>query len=146
MTKRIAIQKNQIGLIVRGMLNPDHNPSVFAQHADCILPDGSPIGFFGEGPGQASGGSGSSMSLGLGMAGVVFDYARMKEARFAYVNPVRAKQEGVFSTVLILDTTEEAAERLPSTGGPRSSSRAASACWETTVRPTRRMDSKRLRS
>lgn len=46
------------------------------------------------------------------MAGAVYDYAKMKTARFEYVNPVHAKEQGVFSTVLILDTTAEAAERF----------------------------------
>src|SRR5689334_23254455 len=70
----------QVGLIVRGKQSPDHHPDNLAQHADAILSDGSPIGFYGQGNDQ------SGNAIGLRMQGVVYDYADMKIARPWYVN------------------------------------------------------------
>jgi hypothetical protein len=66
----VTFDGTKIALIVRGKINTNHEPGLLAQHADAILPDGSPIGFFGEGDGK----SGSGASVGLGMEGVVYDY------------------------------------------------------------------------
>ena len=60
--------RKRIGLVVRGKHAPDHHPDKLGQHADVILADGAPIGFFGEGN------DGSFNSIGLGMQGVVYDY------------------------------------------------------------------------
>ncbi len=72
MTTSYAIKQNVIGLIVRGKKNDAHTPGNMEQHADCILPLGEHVGFFGEG-GDASGpsfrsilaswGNGPSISL-----------------------------------------------------------------------------------
>lgn len=85
--------------------NPWDDPSVLAQHADCILPNGFPIGFFGQGPVRTgeSVGSGSSLSSGINMHGVVFDHAAMAAQRPFYIDAKQAKATGVVSTVLIFD-------------------------------------------
>jgi hypothetical protein len=51
---------DQVGLIVRGKKSHAHKPDVMEQHADCILSNGAPVGFFGEGN------NGSSNSIGMG--------------------------------------------------------------------------------
>lgn len=70
----------KIGLIVRGKQGPNHHPDKLAQHADTVLADGSPDGFFGEGN------DGSLNSIGLGMQGVVYDYALLRIHRPWYVD------------------------------------------------------------
>jgi hypothetical protein len=59
MATSYTIKQNVIGLIVRGKQNDSHSPGNMEQHADCILPNGQPVGFFG-GEGDASSGSGGS--------------------------------------------------------------------------------------
>ena len=93
-----------VGLIVRGKRSPAHEPSVLDQHADCILPDGSPVGFFGNGPNRSGGGnSASSMRMGINMRGVVYDYPAFRAARPWYVNLADAKASGVVSTILTIE-------------------------------------------
>ena len=114
MGQRVVISSTQVGLIVRGMDHPGHDPSVLAQHADCILPDGSPIGFFGQGPaytGERSG-SGSSMNLGVNMHGVVIDHQALSAQRPWYVDARMAKANVVRSTVIIIDVGAAAAARF----------------------------------
>ena len=56
MANSYIIQSNVVGLIVRGKQNDAHSPGNMEQHADCILPNGEHVGFFGGG-GDASSGS-----------------------------------------------------------------------------------------
>jgi hypothetical protein len=51
----VTFNGTKIALIVRGKLNTNRDPDLMAQHADVILPDGSPIGFFGKGDGLSVG-------------------------------------------------------------------------------------------
>ena len=97
-----------VGLVVRGKNSPSHEPGVMEQHADCILADGSPIGFFGDvGAGPASGGSaGSGPSVGLNMKGVVYDYPLFKIHRPYYIDLAEAKKYLVKSTVLLITVTK----------------------------------------
>ena len=97
----VTINGTKIALIVRGKLNTNHDPDLMAQHADVILPDGSPIGFFGKGDGL----SGSSGSIGIGMDGIVYDYNLFQVYRPYYVNLIQAKRYKVKSTVLIITVT-----------------------------------------
>lgn len=78
--QRLPFDGTRIGLIVRGKFGPAHAPDLMAQHADVILPDGSPIGFFGEGPAYSGGslGSGSSNRSGMNLRGMVYDYELMR--------------------------------------------------------------------
>lgn len=93
-----------VGLIVRGKRSVTDEPSVMNQHADCVLSDGSPMGFFGTGPNRSGGqSSASSMSFGLNMRGVVYDYSAMQASRPWYVNLVDAKLAGVRSTLLTIN-------------------------------------------
>lgn len=122
---------NMIGLVVRGKTGPDHHPGVMEQHADCILPNGAPIGFFGD-DGVASGGSSSgqgssassgrssssgsfaspgrssgssSNSTGMNMRGAVFSYLTYLKARPYYVDVAQARKYKVKSTVLTINVT-----------------------------------------
>lgn len=45
---------NSVGLIVRGKCSQEHHPDNLDQHADCVLSNGAPIGFFGEGGGLSA--------------------------------------------------------------------------------------------
>jgi hypothetical protein len=38
----VTFAGDKVGLIVRGKKSPAHEPGVMEQHADVILPDGSP--------------------------------------------------------------------------------------------------------
>ncbi len=93
----------KIALIVRGKTGADHEPDMLTQHADVILADGSPIGFFGEGERT----SGSGGSAGFGMNGVVYDYPLLKTHRSYYVDLDKAKKYKVKSTVLVMTVTKD---------------------------------------
>ena len=109
--KQIKLSGLQIGLIVRGKTSDTHNPGVMAQHADCILADGAPIGFFGGGDNPYSSGStsGWSQSTGINMEGYVADYAVFQKIRPYYVDYAKAKLYKVTSTVLIVTVTKQQA-------------------------------------
>jgi hypothetical protein len=94
----------KIGLIVRGKQGPDHHPDKLAQHADTILGDGSPEGFFGEGN------DGSLNALGLGMQ--VYDYALLRLHRAWYVDKASAVTNRVVSTVLLIDVDQPTADKF----------------------------------
>ena len=60
---------SSVGLVVRGKQSPEHKPAPTETHADVLLSNGMPVGFFGQGtenPGPLQG-------LGLGMPGRVSD-------------------------------------------------------------------------
>jgi hypothetical protein len=96
--------KTRIGLIVRGKLSPDHHPDKLDQHADCILADGTPLGFFGE----ANDNWGNA--IGLRMQGAVYDYARLGIERPYYVDMDQANAARVVSTVLLVEVDEATAK------------------------------------
>jgi hypothetical protein len=101
----IVLNPAQVGLIVRGKQNEQHSPGVLAQHADCILSTGEPIGFFGGDPAYSGGSaSGSVNRSGLNLTGFVADYNKLLQIRPYYVNATMAKSYGVISGVLIVDT------------------------------------------
>ena len=111
----------RVGLIVRGKTSHKHEPSVLAQHADCILSNGAPVGFFGTGntgsTGGASSGSGassrksaaSSNTVGMGMTGVVYDAASLERNRANYVDLRIARATGTVSTVLLVQVSAKEA-------------------------------------
>ncbi|HUB48048.1 MAG TPA: hypothetical protein VMB73_23970 [Acetobacteraceae bacterium] len=96
--------RKRIGLVVRGKHAPDHHPDKLGQHADVILADGAPIGFFGEGN------DGSFNSIGLGMQGVVYDYQLLLRHRPYYVDMRAAVANRVVSTVLLIEVEQQAAD------------------------------------
>lgn len=123
-----SINQNVIGLIVRGKENEKHKPSKMAQHADCLLPGGEPVGYFGD-VGDGSSGSGSSGSSsgssvaswangpsgswnrsGLNMKGDVYYHQDFLKKRKHYVDHIIAKKYKVVSTVLLIQTTKEQAD------------------------------------
>lgn len=115
-TAKIEFTGNTVGLIVRGKEGPDHAPDNLAQHADCVLPDGSPIGFFGE-PGDHSGsgsGLGSWNRSGMNMRGVVYEHDDFVEKydglRRPYVDIALARlaEIDLKSTLLIVDAVPPA--------------------------------------
>jgi hypothetical protein len=100
----IPFSMTMVGLVVRGKRNVTHEPGVMDQHADCILPGGAPIGFFGEGPNRSGGAnSASSMKVGLNLRGVVYDYRGFLVNRPWYVNLAEAKTLKVVSTILTIN-------------------------------------------
>jgi hypothetical protein len=99
----VSFSGTQIGLIVRAKQGPNHDPSVFDQHADCILADGSPIGFYGNEEASMSG----SGFLGNGMLGRVGDYGWMSIHRPQYVLLPTAHARNVVSTVLLIEVTQQ---------------------------------------
>lgn len=123
-----TIASNVIGLIVRGKENEQHNPSKMAQHADCLLPNGEPVGYFGAGgdgssgldssgsisgsiiPSWGNGPSGSWNQTGINMKGEVYYHADFLQKRPHYVDHVMAKQYNVISTVLLIQTTNTQAD------------------------------------
>ncbi|ROS00199.1 hypothetical protein EDC56_2837 [Sinobacterium caligoides] len=101
----------RIGLIIRGKHSADHEPGLLEQHADCILSNGEPYGFFGDNAPASGGGFSVSWNRsGMNMKGVAADYAVMKRIRPYYVDAEEAKRYDVKSTLLIIDASiEEAA-------------------------------------
>jgi hypothetical protein len=111
--ENLKFDGTKIGLIVRGKQSHEHSPDLMAQHADVILADGSPMGFFGEGEAHSSGasGSGSSAGYGLNMKGAVFDYNMMKHQRPYYVDLDMAKSKyKIVSTILTVTVSKEEAQ------------------------------------
>ncbi len=123
-----TISSNVVGLIVRGKQNDKHSPDKLAQHADCILPGGEPVGYFG-GAGDASSGSSGSFSgssvnswangpslswnnSGLNMKGQVAFHGDLLKIRPFYVNAAAAKKYKVISTVLLIETTKSQADKF----------------------------------
>jgi len=104
----LVVSEDTIGLVVRGKTSPSHDPGALEQHADCILADGSPVGFFGEAGAGSSGrsGSGSWNSTGMNMKGVVYDYPLFKIHRPFYVGMAEAKRYSVKSTVLVITVSK----------------------------------------
>ena len=94
----------RVALVVRGKTGPAHHPGVMEQHADCILPNGAPVGFFGDMPGGSSG-----PSVGMNLDGVVADYTWFLAHRVAYVDRAQAKKYGMVSTVLTVDVSAKEA-------------------------------------
>lgn len=121
-----TINSNVIGLIIRGKQSESHRPGNMEQHADCILPEGQPIGFFGSGGDASSGSIGSSIgssirswaggpsgsfnSTGINMKGEVYYYPEMIKNRPMYVDILLAKRYKVKSTVLLLEVTKSQAD------------------------------------
>lgn len=105
---KLSFTGTRIALIVRGKQNAAHEPDVDAQHADCILTDGSPVGFFGSGAGW----SGVSGRVGMGLDGVVADYSWFIAHRPYYVDLTLAKRYGLISTVLTVDVSATAAAQF----------------------------------
>lgn len=126
MPKSTIIGPLTIGLIVRGKTDENHKPGVMEQHADCILPNGAPIGFFGDGGDASSGSSAPSFAsslkswangpsvswnnTGMNMKGMVADYDTLKKIRPMYVDSAMAKKYNLVSTVLLLDVTKPEAD------------------------------------
>jgi hypothetical protein len=108
---------NRVGLIVRGKTSHANEPDLLNQHADCILSNGAPVGFFGEGNTGSSGGgssgsgasskksAGSSNPTGIGMTGVVYDLSALARKRANYVDLSTAKATGTISTVLLVQVS-----------------------------------------
>lgn len=99
---RVEIQLDEasIGYIVRGKNGPNDAPGLFAQHADCVLSSGEPVGFFGlAGPGTASA---SWNSIAMNQRASALGYDHMLENRAAFVDVVASKNKRLYSTILII--------------------------------------------
>jgi len=119
----LSFAGRHIGLIVRGKTSEEHDPGVMEQHADCILSDGAPIGFFGEGNGGASSGQssqngssnssgGTSGSTGIGMTGAVYDFKEFQQKRPHYVDGDFARKYNVVSAVLRISVSADEAKKF----------------------------------
>jgi hypothetical protein len=95
----MAMPAGTVALVVRGKKSPSDEPGLLEQHADCILPDGSPIGFYGTGNDQ------SGNSIGLRMDGEVWDFAILSSRRVMYVDFASAVGYGAISTTLFVEVT-----------------------------------------
>ena len=125
----IPFSMTMVGLVVRGKRNVTHAPGVMEQHADCVLPGGAPIGFFGEGPNRSGGAkSASSMNVGMNMRGVVYDYRGFLVSRPHYVKLADAKKYKVSSTILTVNVGASTAVKFAAYGPSSSPHRAASIC------------------
>jgi hypothetical protein len=90
----------KIGLVVRGKTGLGHSPGVMAQHADCILGSGEPLGFYGDANG------GRSNGIGMNMTGAVFRYDKLYNSqRRSYVDLETAKTDNLVSGVLLIPAT-----------------------------------------
>jgi hypothetical protein len=99
-----------VGLVVRRKKNQDHDPSVFQQHADCILPYGDPVGYFhGSVMKRPRPPAVVSSGVGLTIKGQVAYHAEFSEERLFYVDVREARREGVVSTVLVVKVTAKEA-------------------------------------
>ena len=121
MSKVIRLLPTQVGLIVRGKINHNHEPGKLEQHADCVLPGGAPVGFFGGG-GDASSGSIASITnfssgladgpsgvwnrVGLNMKGFVAYYDDFQQKRPTYVDLNLAIKYKTVSTLLVINVSE----------------------------------------
>lgn len=109
-------KKDRVALIVRGKTSATHEPGVGDQHADVILYNGAPMGYFGEGAGASGylanpGSVLKQLSGAMSMDGKVYDYNEMTIKRPHYVDGINAKTNGIYSTVLVIEVTPaEAAE------------------------------------
>jgi hypothetical protein len=88
-----------IALIVRGKCSADHHPSLDDQHADCILSDGAPVGFFGD-----------HLQVGVGIAGKVFTYSDFASQRPYYVALDSAQAKPVVSGILRVNVSSQQAQ------------------------------------
>lgn len=77
------------------------------QHADCILPNGEPIGYFAN-DGAATGGPSSASwnVIHMNKTGVVLDYRKMKRTLPQFTNEKTAKAKNILSTVLLVDVND----------------------------------------
>ena len=115
MSQVYSLKLNHVGLIVRGKHSHDHNPGKMEQHADCILPGGQPVGFFGNGGDASSGVSGPSFgsssnswaagpsaiwnSKGLNMKGMVAYIEDLRKIRPMYVDAALAKKYDIKTVI-----------------------------------------------
>ena len=90
---------SRIGLIVRGKVSATHHPDLGQQHADAILANGAPIGFYGTGNG------GSANRVYMAMDGVVYDNMALRVQRPYYGDLDSALSNRVISTVLLITVT-----------------------------------------
>ncbi|KAA5605236.1 hypothetical protein F1188_11735 [Roseospira marina] len=130
--QRLTFDGTAVALLVRGKLGPAHSPGLMDQHADVALPDGSPMGFFGEGSGEPSGSRGAASSdssassnssgpafspfrsTGMGLDGQVYDYVELKARRKNYVDIQTAIESGTVTTVLLVTVNAAQAKKFRS--------------------------------
>jgi hypothetical protein len=116
-SSRVPGDRNKVwvGLIVRGMWSPAHEPGVMEQHADVVVPTASGAmrtrGFFGN---QAAGGSGSGLgrSAGIGLPGRAPDFDWFLQNRPQYVDLEYAKLADARSSLILVKVTRAQAAVL----------------------------------
>jgi hypothetical protein len=104
-----------VGLIVRGMWSPQHEPGVREQHADVVAPTATgemrTRGFFGDiTRGGMSGGLGRD--VGLGIPGFTRDWASFLRERPQYVDLEYAKLTDSRSSLILMKVTRAQATAL----------------------------------
>jgi hypothetical protein len=104
-----------VGLIVRGMWSPGHEPGVREQHADVVVPTATgemrTRGFFGD---KARGGMsfGLGREVGLGIPGYTRDWASFLRDRPQYVDLEYAKLTDYRSSLILMKVTRAQAAAL----------------------------------
>ncbi|MDX5628898.1 MULTISPECIES: hypothetical protein [unclassified Brenneria] len=96
--------QNEVGMVVRGKNSAEHTPGLLEQHADCILSNGAPIGFYGRGEGYSN----SLGTVGLGMEGYVLtynDFSSKAYGRPYYIDTYEARRYNLVSTVLLVSVS-----------------------------------------
>lgn len=123
-------------------------PGLLAQHADCILLNGAPGGFYGGVNAGSSGGGSSgsgatsrkraatSNSSGFGMTGVVFDADAMALNRANCIDRDIAKVTGRVSTLLLVHVSAAEAAALDKAWADLSGDPDLFRSWVGTARPT----------
>jgi hypothetical protein len=109
--QQLIFDGSQVALVVRGKFSPKHKPSILNQHADCLLANGEPVGFFGEGGPYSSGTSSASVrSMGMNLNGYVANYEIFKAKMPHYVRLELARAGQVWSTVLTIPVQPKQAD------------------------------------
>jgi hypothetical protein len=105
--------KDQVALIVRGKSSATHEPKLNDQHADVILPNGEPVGYFGEGGGVSGWVTQQKVGIlkrvvgAMRMEGGVYGYNKLAMHRPHFVDGTRAQEGNVYSTVLVVSVTKQ---------------------------------------
>lgn len=100
-----------VGLIVRYKTSHTHHPKYIDQHADCILPSGGPVGFFGGGAGASGSRSAPSMAVST-LEGQVYTYDDYMDLRPEYADLNTARDQNAVSTVLMIRVNMEQAHKF----------------------------------
>jgi hypothetical protein len=87
---------DRIALVVRNKHSHTHHPDLGDQHADCILANGAPVGFFGDMTGR---------TVPMGVKGYVATYPIFRSTRPHYVDMGSARGAKCISALLVVSAS-----------------------------------------